>query len=161
MRIIPFILYLLLIAFHQEILKDVTAIYTASINLTALIVLLVAIYKDDLIASWFGFFAGLVAAAVLPWLLGWFALVTAALALGACYFRERLNLDSLRAKYLLVLGGVLIHNVAGLIILRVDSFFTLLWASALLGAVYTSIIGWIFFLVKEGRITPAKVKALF
>jgi hypothetical protein len=75
--------------------------------------------------------------------------------------RERLNLESLRAKYLLLLGGLLVHNVAGLIILRVDGFWTLLWASALLGAIYTSIIGWLFFLVKEGRLTFARLRALF
>jgi hypothetical protein len=150
-----------LIALHVVILKEVTTIYAASINLSALLVLLVAIYKDDLVASWFGFFAGLLLSAGLPWLLGWYALITAALALGACYVRERLNLESLRAKYLLLLGGLLVHNVAGLIILRVDGFWTLLWASALLGAIYTSIIGWLFFLVKEGRLTFARLRALF
>lgn len=161
MKLLPYILYLLIIALHRVILDDVTTIYVASINVTGLAVLLVAIYKENLTAVWFGFFAGLIWAGGLPSQLGWFALVTAALALGACYVRERLNLDSLRAKFLLVLGGLLVHNLAGLIISQADGFLTLLWASTLLGAIYTSIFGWLFFLFREGRITAQKVKALF
>lgn len=161
MRIVPYILYLLLISLHVIILNDATRIYTAWVNLPALMVLLVAVYKDDLAATWFGFFAGLIWAGGMPSQMGWYALTMAAVALAACFVRERLNLDSMRAKYLLVLGGVLVHNLFVLIISRSDAFLHLLWANVLLGALYTSIIGWIFFLIKEGRITVQRVKALF
>jgi cell shape-determining protein MreD len=161
MRIVPYILYLLMIALHAVVLDDATRIYTAGINLTALIVLLVAIYKDDLAATWFGFFAGLIWAGGLPSQMGWYALMTAIVALAACFVRERLNLDSMRAKFLLVFGGLFTHNLAALVISRSDGFWHLLWSSVLLGAIYTSILGWFFFLVKEGHLTAKRVKALF
>ena len=161
MRVLPYLFYLILIAIHVVILQDLTAVYAATINLPALIVLLVAVYKDDVPATWFGFFAGLTAAAGLPFGLGWHALVMAALALAVWYVRQRLNLESLGARLLLVVGGVLLHNVATLVIVRADSFVTLLWASALTGAVYTTIFAWLFFLAREGRVTYQKIRALF
>jgi len=70
MTIIPYLIYLLLVALHVVILKDVTTIYTVPLNLSAFLVLAVTLYKDDMTAIWFGFFAGLVmAAGGFSWLL--------------------------------------------------------------------------------------------
>jgi hypothetical protein len=46
-RLIPYLLYLLLVGLHQVILKDVTMIYNATINLPAFLVLAIAIYKSE------------------------------------------------------------------------------------------------------------------
>jgi len=94
-RIIAYILYLLLIGMHMVIWKDVTSIFDVVINLPACLVLLVALYKDEVPVTWFGFLAGLVAAAGMPMHIGWYALLMAALALAASFVKERLNLDSL------------------------------------------------------------------
>ena len=161
MRIIPFILYLFLIAMHEVISGDLTTVYTAVINLPALMVLLVAIYKSEAVSIWFGFVAGVVMAAGMPDLLGWYALILSGLGLVAYHIRERLNLDSLYAKLLLILGGVLVHNVLVLIVICSDEFLYLLWSRALVGGILTSLVGWLFFLIREGRITYAKMKALF
>ena len=161
MRVIAYILYLLLIGMHVVIWRDVTSVWGVVINLPACLVLLVALYKEEVPVTWFGFLAGLVAAAGTPDRAGWYALLMAVLALAACFVRERLNLDSLKAKLLLVLGGVFVHNVAGLIISGTDGFFLLLATSALTGAVYTTLIAWLFFLFKEGKLTVEKVKSIF
>jgi len=160
-RIIAYILYLLLIGMHMVIWKDVTSIFDVVINLPACLVLLVALYKDEVPVTWFGFLAGLVAAAGMPMHIGWYALLMAALALAASFVKERLNLDSLKAKLLLVLGGVFVHNVVTLIISGTDSLFILLGTSALTGAVYTTLIAWLFFLFKEGKLTVVKLKSIF
>jgi len=161
-RVIPFILYLLLIAAHQVILRDITAVYTANINLTALMVLTVAVYKPELVAAWFGFAAGLVLAAGSPDLLGWHALWLTGLGTVAFHAREKLNLDSLYARLLLVVSGVMVHNLLVLITsFRTVDFWYSLVTAALPGAVYTTLIAWLFFLFKEGHITWAKVRALF
>ncbi|MCK4460357.1 MAG: hypothetical protein KAW46_01055 [candidate division Zixibacteria bacterium] len=160
-RAIPFVLYLLLIALHEVMLRDITTVLTAEINLAALIVLTVAVYKPELVATWFGFAAGLVLAAGMPDLIGWHTLWLAGLGLLAYHTRERLNLDSLYAKLLLILGGILLHNVMVLITFGAEDFWFLLVTAALPGAVYTTLIGWLFFLVKEGRITWTRIKALF
>ncbi len=162
MTIIPYILYLLLVGLHGVVLDEVTVIWSAHLNLPAFLVLAVALYKDDIPATWFGFFVGLVAAAGgPPAQLGWQTLFMAALALAASYVRERLNLDSLKAKLLLMFGGILVHNVGLLIISQTDGLFTHLITTALTGTVYTTVVAWLFFLVKERRLTMARIKALF
>ena len=162
MTVLPYILYLLVVAAHVVILREQTIIYTASLNLPALMVLLVALYKDDVQATWFGFLAGLVmAAGGPPSQLGWQALVMALLALVSYSVRLRLNLDSLNAKLLFVLGGVMLHNLIVLIIDGTDGFLFYVGSSALAGAVYTTVVAWLFFMIKEKRLTIARVRALF
>ncbi len=160
MRILPFVVYLVFIALWVVILKDLTSIYYASINLPALIVLLVALYKSDLTATWFGFWAGLVASAGTPQLMGWQTLIMVILAITGSLAKVRLNLDALKAKLCLVAGGVLLHNVIILAITQSQDFPFLLLASAVTGVVYTTIAAWLFFLLKEGLITYEKVKSI-
>jgi cell shape-determining protein MreD len=162
MAIIPYLLYLLLIGFDAVILKDTITIYTASINMPVLVVLTVALYKNEVTAVWFGFFAGLVAGAGgPPALLGWQALIMAVLAAAGSFVRERLNLDSLRARLLVVLIGVLLHNLISLALSRSDGWPVFLFSYVLAGAVYTTVLAWLFFLVKEGRLSAEKIKAIF
>ncbi len=160
-KIFPFILYLLLIALHQVILRDATAIYEASFNLPCLIVLLVATYKSEMVGVWFGFAAGLVVMAPSPPGLGWQALALAVLALITHYCRERLNLESIRSRLLLVFGGVVVHNAVTLVIQESIAAPYLLGVAVLTGAAYTTLFGWVFFLFKDEVITLQKVKALF
>ena len=160
-RIAPFILYLLLVAMHEVIIRDATTIYHASINLPGLLVLLVAIYKPAIVSTWFGFATGLVMAAGRPDLFGWHALTMAALGLVTYHLRERLNLESLYSKLVLIFGGLLLHNTL-LLAINGGSGFAYLWLiNALPGAVYTAAVGWGFFLFKEKKITFQKVKAVF
>lgn len=160
-RALPFVLYLLLVGLHVVVIENATAIYTARINLAAMMVLTVAIYKPELVATWFGFAVGLVLGAGSTALLGWHALWLAGLGLVAYNAREKINLDSLYAKLLLIVGGVLLHNIMILLTTGAVDFWYQLAVDALPGAVYTAVPAWLFFLFKEGRITPAKIKALF
>ncbi len=160
-RVIPFILYLLLIAAHEVIVRDVTTIYSATIDLPGLLVLAVAIYKPEVVCTWFGFAAGLVMAAGRPDLFGWHALMMAAMGMATYHFRERLNLESLYSKLVLIFGGVLVH---GTLVLAVNggAGFVYLWlTNALPNAVYTAAVGLVFFLFKEKKITFQKIKAVF
>ena len=159
---IPYLLYLFLIGLHMVVFRELTAVYTFELNLPAFIVIAVALYKEDVPATWFGFVAGLVlAAGGPPSMIGWQALWMAVIALAACYVRERLNLDALKAKVLLILGGVLVHNIVVLILGGFDRFFVNLLTVALAGALYTTVFGWLFLLFKERRITYQRVKAWF
>lgn len=161
-RILPFLLYLWLVALHQVVLNDIFSIYgVVSINLAALVVLLVGLYKSELDACWFGFMVGLVAYAGATSALGWHALVMAGLGYLTFHLRAKVNLESLYSKLLLVFCGVLVHNAVTLIISGSDGAFYLMATRVLPGAVYTSVVAWIFFLFKEGRITFQKFKAIF
>ena len=112
-------------------------------------------------ATWFGFLVGLVLAAGSPVNMGWHSLAMAGVGLGACHVRERINLDSMWAKLLLVAGGVLAHNILSMLINRSGDFVLLFVSSALTGAVYTVILAWLFFLFKEGVITVQKIRSMF
>jgi len=161
MKAIPYVFYLALIAMHQVIWRDVTSIFGVTINLTAFLVIAVALYKTETIAAWFGFGAGLLLAAGRPDVIGWHALILAFLGLTAFHVRERLNLDSLYAKMLLVASGVLLHNILETLVDQTQGLLYLLWSSAIPGALYTCILALLFFSIKEGHITIQKLKAIF
>jgi len=161
MRIIPYIIYILIIALFKVILHDLTTFYGVSINIAGLLVMIVAIYKSEMISLWFGFIAGLVLAAGSPQLFGAYALITAVLGIITYHTRERLNLESLYSRLLLIFFGIIPYSALILLINSLDGFGYLFITNALPGALYTTLIGWIFFLIKEDRITFFKIKSLF
>jgi len=160
-RVLPYLLYLLLIAMHEVIWRDLTALYFVALNLPAMIVVIVAIYKSESTVAWFGFLAGLVLAATRPETMGWHALFLAALGVGVHHIREKLNLESIYSKLLLIVGAVLVHNIISVLINGTDRFFYLLWVYCLPSAAYTTVAAWVFFLFKEGKITSQKLKSVF
>jgi len=160
-RLIPYILYLLILAFHRVIAVGPTEIAGAWVDLAGLMVIAVAIYKSEDIAVWFGFWAGIVAFAGNPAELGWHALALAAVAMTAVRLRERLNLASMWSKLYLMFGGVLVHSLLIVLIMRPQRFFTEVWQVAPLVALYTTVVAWLFFLVKEGHLTWRRLKSIF
>lgn len=160
-RLIPYLLYLFLIGFHQVVLRDAISIYGATVALPALIVIIVALYKQEMTAWWFGFAAGLVVGAANEQTLGWSALLMAVVGLTVWHVKLKLNLDSLWSKLLVLAGGVFLANLLGDLILRPSDFLYLLWASALPGTLYTVAVGWLYFLIREGVVTWKRVKEIF
>ncbi|UCG60918.1 MAG: hypothetical protein JSV52_11390 [Candidatus Zixiibacteriota bacterium] len=160
-RVLPFLLYLWLVSLHQVILNDATSIYAATINIPAVVVILIGLYKSELDACWFGFMVGVVTYAGIGDSMGWYVLVMALLGYLTFHVRAKVNLESIYSRVLLVLVGVLIHNVAVLIMAGSDGVFYLLVTGVVTGAVYTAVIAWVFFLFKEGKITAKKLKAIF
>ena len=161
MRVIPYIVYLLIIGLNQVILRDATSINGASLNLAAFLVVAVALYKSEVTAAWFGFAAGVVVSAGEPQLIGWHALIFMLLGVVAHNVKERVNLESLYSKLLLIFGGVLIENIIALLIVGPSAFFYRLWSVALTGTIYTALIALVFFLFKEGIITAQKIRSIF
>ena len=160
-RLIPYILYLMLLALHQVVLLEATRIGAAWIDLAGLMVISVAIYKSEDIAIWFGFWAGLVAFAGNPALIGWHALALAMVALTACRLRERLNLASMWSKLYLMAGGVIVHAILSILIMRPERFLDEIWSVVPLVALYTTLVAWAFFLFKEGHLTVRRIKSIF
>ncbi|MEW5993114.1 MAG: hypothetical protein AB1744_01800 [Candidatus Zixiibacteriota bacterium] len=172
-RVIPFILYLLLIAMWQQLFYQWTEVYQARVDLAGLIVVLVALHKSEMVSVWFGFAAGLVlavglmntagteTAAVESAHLGWHGPAAAVLALAVYHVRNRLNLESVRSRLLVVFGGVAVHY--GMIVLITGTVSSLYRFAVVVlsGAVYATVLGWVFFLFKDRIITYQKIKALF
>jgi hypothetical protein len=161
LRIIPYILYLLLISLHVVILADLTSIVGVKIDLAAFLILAVALYKGELASLWFGFAAGLTAGATLPNAIGWFALFGAALGLGANRVKDRINVDSLAAKLLMTFTGVVLFNLAVSSVIQSEGLGALWWRDVPAGALYTTILAAVFFAIKHGYLTGQRFKSIF
>jgi len=160
-RLIPFALYILLIALYEVALRDLITLYGAQISLAPLLVALIALYKSELTVAWFGFIVGLVASIGSVSIFGWHALLLAMLGVVAFHVRERLNVESLYSRLLLVLGVVLLHNLLWLLINRAEAFWPVALSYGLASALFTTFAAWLFFLIKDGHLTLARIKSIF
>lgn len=164
MRYVPYVLYLLLIAFYRTNLIDIFSIGAIHIYLTALIVLLVALNKDYLTALWFAFVAGLVYDAPDPIHLGVHMILLSLLSIAASRAKERLNVESLKSRLVLIVCGLTIYAIPETLIYATSGsreFFRVFFHVALPGVVYTAMVGWVFFLFQTGRISWTKLKSIF
>lgn len=160
-KLIPFALYILLIALHEVALRDLITFYGAQISLAPLMVALLALYKSELTVAWFGFVVGLVASIGSVSVFGWHGLLLSLLGIAAFHVRGRLNIESLYSRMLLVFGVVLLHNLLWLLINRTEAIWSVALSYGLGSAVFTTFAAWLFFLFKDGHLTLAKIKSIF
>jgi len=164
MRYLPYLLYLLLIAFYRTNLIGLFSIGSAEIYLTALIVLLVALNKDYLTTLWFSFAAGLIYDAPDPSHLGVHMLILIVLGLAASHAKERLNLDSITSRLLLILSGLFVYSLPYTLIYATSGtteFFRLLIRVAIPSVLYSTVLGWGYFMIQTGRLSFARLKSIF
>ncbi len=161
MKIIPYLMYLFLISFHETILGDLTSVGGVAFDMTILIVVLTALYKGEMEALWFGFVAGLVAGAAAPDILPYRVILTVVLSVLANFLSNRINLESIVSRLVILAGMVLINRLVITSLTSTDEIFFVLFRFILPSVLYTSLWGLIFFAFKDGIITPQKVKALF
>jgi len=161
MKIIPYILYLLLIALYITILSDLISIFGVGIDLIILLVVAVGLFKSETEAIWFGIAAGIISGSVRLDLMPWEVLIIGVTAAAVNQIGSRINLESLMSKILVLAGAVLFHGIIFSLVVSTDSFFFVLIRFIIPSMVYTVLLGLIFFLIKDGRITWANIKALF
>ena len=161
MKIIPYILYLFLIAFHHTIFSELTSIYGAAIDLTVLLVALIAIYKGEVATLWFAFAAGIVAGTPRPDLMPWEILILCVGAIIINRLISGINLESITSRLVIIGGFLFFHAIAINLVLFAGEFLYVLWRSIIPGTVYSLIIAWLILLCFDGRITWTKIKALF
>ena len=164
MRFIPYILYLFLIAFYRTILSDIFSFGWAEIYLAALLVMLVALSKDLYIALWFGFSAGIIYDAPEPMYLGVHMLFLSVIGAATAQLKVRFNLESLKSRVLLLLGGLFVYAIPRTLIyeqLESGEFLGFLLRGVLLSIVYSTLIGLVFFMFQSGQISYKKLKSLF
>lgn len=164
MRFVPYVLYLFLIAFDRTILADLVAIGPAQVYVAALLVLLVALHKSYPVALWFGVAAGAVFGAADPSRMGIQMLVLAFLGAVLALLKGRFNLDSLRSRFLLIVGGLVLYAIPHTLFFTTagaESFGYALLRMALPSVAYSAAVGWLFIMIQTGRITSARMKALF
>jgi cell shape-determining protein MreD len=161
MRIIPYIIYLFILAFHYTILSELVSIYGVTIDLAVLMVTFVAIYKDELTAFWFAIAVGIVAGTLRLDLMPWEILSLTGFAVLINYFSTRVNLSAITTRMIILILFLIIHKTLIMLFISSESFLFILYRYILPGAVYSLIPGWIFFLIKDDRLTWKEIKAQF
>jgi len=164
MRLIPYVLYLFLIAFDRTLLSGLIAIGPAQLYTAALLVLLVAQHKSYTTALWFGIAAGVVFSAPDPSRMGIQMFVLAFLAAALAQLKVRFNLDSLRSRFLLLVGGLVMYAIPHTLFFTTAGSdavgFTFLRV-ALPSIAYSAVVGWLYFMIQTGHLSFTKIKTLF
>ena len=160
-RYIPYLAYAVLIGFHDVILADLTSIAGIKINLAILVVAALALYKSEIESAWAGFFLGILSSSVRPELIGWNALVMAFIAVAVVRSRRKLNLESIMSRVSVITGAVLAFTLYQAIL---EGFSLLLWrlvTYVVPVVIYTALVAWLFFLIKDGKVTMRKAREIF
>jgi hypothetical protein len=161
MRAIPYILYIYLITFHETILVEGISIFGISIDPYVLLVALVGLYKTDLEAFWFAFAVGIVAGSVRLDLMPYQVLVLTAIGVAVNELSVRINLDSVASRIIILAGAVIVHKSIMTLLISADQFPYMLVRYIVPGAAYTMLAGFLFFMIKDGRVTWQRIKTLF
>ncbi len=161
MKVVPYLVYLFVLSFFQVILSEPLSIGAAHIAIAPLIISLVAIYKSQTEAIWFGAAAAFVVNTGAPDAAAAGMIVAALIALGANYFKSRLNLESLPAKIAVVSAGCLLFELTRVTFLSTADVFYIYAVDSLPSTVYTSVVAYMFFLFKDGYISYARIREVF
>ncbi len=161
MKIIPYIIYLYILAFHYAILSDLISIYGVTIDLAVLMVTFVAIYKDELTAFWFAIAVGIVAGTLRLDLMPWEILFLTGFAVLIKHISTRVNLSAITARMIILAAFLIVHGTLVMLLISGESFLFIMYRYILPGTAYSLIPGWIFFLIKDDRLTWNEIKAQF
>jgi len=161
MRAIGYLLYLVLIAFHEVILRGATSIAGVSINLPAIIVFSVALHRSEAETVWFAFIAAMVMSAGNPLGMGYQALTMVLISLAIYHAREQLNVESMVTRLAMLIVGVLIHNSLLLAFTRPSDFWYQMWRFSLTGTIYTGAVAYLIYTLTLGRFSRRRSGALF
>ena len=158
---IGYLLYLVLIAFHEVIFRGATSIAGCSIDLTAIIVFSVALYRTEGETVWFALIAAMVMSAGVPLSMGYHALTLMVISVVIFHAREQLNIESMVTRLAMLIMGVLLHNILMLAFLRPPDFFHQLWRFALPGTVYTGAISYLIYTLIVARFSGQRSRSLW
>ncbi len=161
MKVIPYIIYLFLLTFHDIILRELISVYDVAIDFTILLVVLVALYKSEEEAVWFAFFAGMITGVGDMAMMPYEILTVVLLAIASNQMAARINLESIASRVIILTSAVIVHRIIVTIMVSSTEFFYMFVRNIIPAAIYTMLIGLIFFMIKDGRITWQRIKALF
>lgn len=160
-RALPYLFYLALLGFYQVILTDILSIWDVRLALTPLIFTLVAVYKEQGVATAFAASAAFVATSNDAVAAAGTMIVAAGVTLGISYYRGKLNLDSLYARLALISVGCLVFEIARVTMITTQDLLYTYVRYMIPSIILTSAAGLIFLLFKDETISYAKFKRLF
>lgn len=160
-RALPYLLYLILIALHQTLIGDLFSIWGADLAPGALAIMLVAIYKSQTVSVWFAASVAFLLATGDPPAAATSMVIAAALAVGAGYFKGRLNLESLAARLAVVFSGCLVLELVNAAFFSGAELLYVWGRFTLPSVIYTTLWGLLFFLFKDGFFSRERLGRLF
>lgn len=161
MRAIGYVLYLVLIAFHEVIFRGATSIAGCTIDLTAIIVFSVALYRSEGETVWFALIAAMVMSAGTPLSMGYHVLTLLIISIVIFQAREQLNVESMVTRLAMLVVGVFLHSVIVLALLRPSDFFYQLWRFALPGTIYTGAIAYLIYTLIVARFSGSRGRSMW
>ena len=160
-RLIPFALYLALIACYQILLVEPLSLWGAHIALSSLMALLVAVYKTETVAIWFAVSAMFLTHTGDPAAAGVMMIVATVVVIAANYLKSRLNMESLMSRLTITITGCLILELLRAAFVSTTDLLFVYVRYTLPSVGYTSVVALVFFLIKDGYITSRRVREMF
>jgi hypothetical protein len=161
MKIIPYLFYLYVLAIYNTILSDIISIYDVTIDLAAVMVGLIALYKSESVAVWFSLMAAFVVGTPRLELVPWEMVVLAISALIINRASNRINLEAVSSRLLMLAALILVHGTIMALLTSRGELVYMVYRMVLPVTAYSLLLGWLFFLFKDGHITWKKMKAIF
>jgi len=158
MTLILYIIGLFILAFYQIILSELLSIYGINIDLAALFVVMVSLYKSETVAIWFAVATAIVLSAPQLSMMPWEILFLSLIAVGVTNLRSRLNLDTSLSKLSLLAFFLLFHGLAVSLVVSSDSFFYLIYRNVLPGVLYTLVFAWVYLVIADIIGAPRRLK---
>jgi cell shape-determining protein MreD len=124
-------------------------------------VVMVAMYKDEITSLWFAISVGIVAGTLRFELMPWEILILAGMAILISYISTRVDLGAITSRLIILGGFILIHISVITLLSSNESFVYMIYRYILPSTIYTLVPGWLFFLIIDGRITREKIRAQF
>lgn len=163
-NMIPYAVYLFAIAFFRPQEHHIFSIFGAEIFVAPLIIIILSLNKSASLALWFGAIAGLVYDSYDPSHMGVHLLLLAGLGLAASVFKTQFNLDSIKNRMIFIMAGLLLYSIPYVLIYKTSGtsefIFGFLTVS-LPGAIYSALVGGLFFLMSSDLLSFKKIKAMF
>jgi rod shape-determining protein MreD len=161
MKLVPYILYIYLITFHETILSDIISIYGVILDIPLIIIVLVALYKTEDEAVRFAFCVGIVISSTAIGTMPYKIAILTIIAVIVNQLSVRINLESIASRIIILGSAVLLYRAINALFTFEPEFFYILIRYILPAVAYSLVAGLVFFMIKDRLITWQKIKALF
>lgn len=164
MSLIPYTIYLFVIAFFRPQEHHVFSIAGAEIFVAPLLVMILALNKSSFVSLWFGVAAGLIYDSYDPSHMGVHLLILATLGLGVSIFKSQFSLESIKNRIIFISIGLLLYSIPYLLIYKTSGtseFLAGFLTVSLPGVIYSAFVGGLFFMLQSGRLSFRNIKAMF
>lgn len=151
-KILFLALILFLIVLYQSFFLELFKINGVKFDLPILVIVYLAILKGSKDGALFGFWVGLILDIFTPHFLGLGALIKCFIGFSVGNFKETLFLESIFSKVIILFLSILFNDLLYYLLstgFDLQKTFEVLWYSSFLSGLYTSLWGFILFILPK------------